>query len=76
MSVYDFSIHQSRNRTLNLGLSGNATFSKGIGFYLSVSGSEKDSEITDCFKISVGESESSDDGSVLLPVMLVFLSHA
>lgn len=33
----------------------------------SINGSESDSEITDFYESSVSESESSDDGSVLLP---------
>ncbi|GFY30906.1 hypothetical protein TNCV_3120661 [Trichonephila clavipes] len=43
---------------------------------LSINGSESDSETVDCFQSSVCESESSDDGFVLLPVMLAVLSHA
>ncbi|GFV24380.1 hypothetical protein TNCV_4539761 [Trichonephila clavipes] len=43
---------------------------------LTINGSERDSEITDCFESSVSESESSDDGSVQLRVMLAFLFHA
>ncbi|GFY21792.1 hypothetical protein TNCV_1169361 [Trichonephila clavipes] len=39
-------------------------------------GSESDFEITDSFESSVSESEGSDDGSVLLRVMLAVLSHA
>ncbi|GFU81804.1 hypothetical protein TNCV_3087161 [Trichonephila clavipes] len=42
---------------------------------LTINGSESDSEITDCFENSVSESVSIDDGSVVLRVMLAFLSH-